>query len=108
MRSPSVPKVPGSFPLTTLWICSAHVHVQVTLRGYCLVNGERITASQLGIPFLTLLSVAVSGRDALGSVRLTTSVAQLKVVNIFSSLGRSILAILETYLYLSLNRCLFE
>ena len=39
MRWPSVPKVPGSNPPTTLLICSAQLPVQVALMRYCPVKG---------------------------------------------------------------------
>ena len=80
MRWLNVPKVPGSIGLTALLICSAHLQVQVVLRGYCGVK-VGVTASQLDLSSLTPLYVAGCGLLQLGAAKWATSAALLQVVN---------------------------
>ena len=66
----SVPKVPGSIPLSTLFICRAQLHDQV-VRGVVRGDGSQegglpsegrgVAASQLDLPSLTSLCQLVHG-----------------------------------------------
>ena len=53
----------------------------VALRGYCLVKGGGVTASQLDLPSLTPLSVAGCGRLQLEAAHWATWVTLLQVVD---------------------------
>ena len=66
-------------PHTPVLICSAHLHVQLALRGYCPVTGGG-TTSQLDLPSVTPLSIAGCGRLQLGAANWATSVVLLQVV----------------------------
>ena len=80
MRWPSVPRAPGSKPLTTLLICSSHLHVQVALRVYCPVKSGGNLQS-IGSVVSDAIVRSCFGRLQLGVPHWATSVALLQVVD---------------------------